>query len=117
MATLMPKRAPTCCSIRRGPICVPELVKAFGSKIPVATMGFSVPDTAFNMATGGWVVAAVNHMKMARELMETGTVTTGREAFGNFPEKYELIDHPLFDGLIEEWAEKTGRPTRPNHAP
>jgi 2-methylisocitrate lyase-like PEP mutase family enzyme len=96
------------------PDWVPELLKAFGSKIPVATMGFTVPGTAFNMATGGWVTAAANHLKMARELMETGQVTSGN---WNFPEKYELIEHPLFDGLIEEWAEKTGRPTRPNHAP
>jgi methylisocitrate lyase len=77
-------------------------------------MGFSLPDTAFNMATGGWVTAAANHLKMARELMETGTITSGN---WNFPEKYELIDHPLYDGLIEEWAEKTGRQSRPNHAP
>ena len=93
---------------------VPELVKAFGSKIPVATMGFSVPGAAFNMATGGWVTAAANHLKMARELMATGKVTSANY---DFPEKYALIGHPLFDGLIEEWADKTGRKSRPNHAP
>ena len=96
------------------PDFVPELVKRIGSKYPLSTMGFSAPGTAFNMHTGGWAVAAVNHLKMARELMETGQVTG---AFPEFPEKYELIGHPLFDGLIEEWATKTGRPTRPNHAP
>jgi len=69
------------------------------------------------MATGGWVVAAVNHLKMARELMETGSIGSAAAAFANFPEKYELIDHPLYDGLIEEWADKTGRQSRPNHAP
>jgi hypothetical protein len=46
--------------------------------------------------------------------METGSMPS---ANFNFPEKYELIDHPLYDGLIEEWAEKTGRQSRPNHAP
>jgi 2-methylisocitrate lyase-like PEP mutase family enzyme len=96
------------------PDWVPELVKAFGSKIPVATMGFSLPGTAFNMATGGWVTAAANHLKLMRELKEEGRMLSGNF---NFPEKYELIDQPLYDGLIEEWAEKTGRPTRPNHAP
>ena len=96
------------------PDWVAELVKAFGSKIPVATMGFSLPDTAFNMMTGGWVTAAANHLKMMREVMETGRPTS---ANFNFPEKYELIDHPLYDGLIAEWAEKTGRQSRPNHAP
>ena len=93
---------------------VPDLLKAFGSKVLVATMGFSVPGAAFNMATGGWVTAAANHLKMARELMATGQVTS---ANFNFPEKYELIDHPLFDGLIEDWANRTGRQSRPNHAP
>lgn len=96
------------------PDWVPEVVKGLGSKIPVATMGFTLPDTAFNMATGGWVTAAANHLKLMRELKEEGRMLSGNF---NFPEKYELIDHPLYDGLIEEWAEKTGRPTRPNHAP
>ena len=96
------------------PDWVGDVVKALGPNIRVATMGFTLPDTAFNMATGGWVTAAANHLKMARELMETGQVQSGN---WNFPEKYELIDHPLYDGLIEEWAEKTGRQSRPNHAP
>ena len=97
------------------PDWVPELVKAMGSRIPLATMGFDVPGTAFNMSTGwGWTTAAANHLKMARELMETGKVAS---ANFNFPEKYELIGHPLYDKLIEEWANKTGRQSRPNHAP
>jgi len=94
------------------PEWVGDLVKIFGTKI--ATMGFSVPGTGFNMATGGWVTAAANHLKMMRELKETGTI---QSANFNFPEKYDLIDHPLYDGLIEEWADKTGRQSRPNHAP
>jgi len=96
------------------PDWVPELVERLGPNIPVATMGFSLPGTAFNMATGGWVTAAANHLKLMRELKEEGRMLSGNF---NFPEKYELIEHPLFDGLIEDWAEKTGRPTRPNHAP
>jgi 2-methylisocitrate lyase-like PEP mutase family enzyme len=93
---------------------VPEVVKALGPRIPVATMGYSLPGTAFNMATGGWATAAANHLKMMRELMELGQV---QSANNDFPEKYELIDHPLYDGLIEEWANETGRQSRPNHAP
>ncbi len=93
---------------------VPALVQEFGTKIPVATMGFSVPGARFNMATGGWVTAAANHLKMARELMESGQV---QSANYNFPEKGELIDQPFYDSLITEWAERTGRPTRPNSAP
>lgn len=94
------------------PAPVPDLIKVFGAK--VVTMGFSVPGTGFNMATGGWVTAAANHIKMMRELMNEGQV---KSANYDFPEKYVLIDHPLYDGLIEEWADKTGRQSRPNHAP
>jgi methylisocitrate lyase len=96
------------------PDYVGNLVKEFEPKIPVATMGFSVPGTRFNMLTGGWVTAAANHLKLMREFQETGKMPS---ANFNFPEKYELIEHPLYDGLIEEWAEKTGRQSRPNHAP
>jgi 2-methylisocitrate lyase-like PEP mutase family enzyme len=86
-------------------------------KIPVCTLGFNLPNTAFTLSTGwGWVSATVNHLKMARELMETGSVASAMEAFTNFPEKYDLIDQKLYDDLIVDWAERTGRPTRPNHA-
>jgi 2-methylisocitrate lyase-like PEP mutase family enzyme len=92
---------------------IPELAKAM--KIPVCTLGFNIPGTAFTLSTGwGWVSAAANHLKMAKELMETGKVTSANFAF---PEKYDLLGHPLYDGLIEEWAQKTGRQSRPNHAP
>jgi hypothetical protein len=90
-----------------------DLLKAFDGKALLATMGFTIPGTAFNMATGGWVTAAANHLKLMRELKDEGRMLSGNF---NFPEKYELIDHPLYDGLIEEWAEKTGRESRPNHA-
>jgi 2-methylisocitrate lyase-like PEP mutase family enzyme len=96
------------------PDWVGDLLKEFAGKHPIATMGFTIPGTAFNMATGGWVTAAANHLKMMRELKDTGKITS---ANFNFPEKYELINHPLYDSLIEEWADKTGRQSRPNHAP
>jgi 2-methylisocitrate lyase-like PEP mutase family enzyme len=91
---------------------IPRLAEEM--EIPVCTLGFNIPGTAFTLSTGwGWVTAAANHLKMAKELMETGTVSSANY---NFPEKYDLIEHPLYDGLIEEWAQKTGRKTRPNHA-
>lgn len=96
------------------PPALGDVVKALGAVgIKTCTMGFSFPDTAFNLATGGWSSAAANHLKMMRELMETGQVQSANR---NFPEKYELIDHPLYDELIEQWANKTGRKSRPNHA-
>ena len=91
------------------PDVVGDLVKEFGGKFPLATMGFTIPGTQFNMMTGGWVTAAANHLKMARELMESGTIQSGNF---NFPEKYELIDQNFYNDLIHDWAERTGRPAR-----
>lgn len=86
-------------------------------KIPVCTLGFNLPDTRFTLSTGwGWVSAAVNHLQMARELMETGSVASAMGAFTNFPEKYDLIDQALYDDLIVDWATRMGKETRPNHA-
>jgi 2-methylisocitrate lyase-like PEP mutase family enzyme len=93
----------------------PPLIKAVKDRVPVCTLGFNLPDTAFTLSTGwGWVTAAANHLKMAKELMETGSVASANY---NLPEKYELINQPFYDELIREWAEKTGRPTRANSAP
>ncbi len=94
-----------------------QIEAARAMTIPVCVLGFNLPDTQFTLSTGwGWVSAAVNHLKMARELMETGNVASAAAAFGNFPEKYELIDQNLYDDLIVDWAERMGKPTRPNHA-
>lgn len=83
--------------------------------IPVCSMGFNLPDTICNLSTGwGWMTAAANHLKMAREVMEHGFP---QSANFDMPEKYELIRQTLYDDLIEDWAKRTGRPTRPNHAP
>ncbi|MDE2597809.1 MAG: isocitrate lyase/PEP mutase family protein [Sphingomonadales bacterium] len=97
------------------PTQVPELVKAFPN-VPVATMGFTIPGAAFNMATGtGWIGAAKLHLARQRELFETGKMSIAPEDMA-FPEKYELIDQPFYDDLIAEWADKTGRQSRPNSA-
>ena len=86
--------------------------------VPLCTLGFNLPDTLFTLSTGwGWVSAAVNHLAMARELKATGSVASALPAMANFPEKYDLIDQHLFDELIVQWCERTGRPVRPNHAP
>ncbi len=93
----------------------PPLIAALKGIVPYCTMGFNLPDTAFNLSTGwGWMTAAANHLKMARELMETGTIASANY---NLPEKHALINQPFYDELIREWAEKTGRPTREKSAP
>ena len=90
----------------------PPIIKQM--RIPVCTLGFNIPKTAFTLSTGwGWMSAAANHVKMAKEVLETGWPTS---ANFDFPEKQELIGQKFYDQFIAEWAEKSGRPTRPNGA-
>lgn len=82
---------------------IPEL------PVPVCTMGFNLPGTAFNMTTSwGWTGAAQLHLARAKELLETGSVKMdpvleGKDAF---------IEQGLYDALTADWARKTGRPVR-----
>ncbi|MCE7795937.1 isocitrate lyase/PEP mutase family protein [Sphingobium sufflavum] len=77
--------------------------------IPVCTLGFNLPDTAFTLSTGwGWTGAAQLHLSRAKELMETGTVKMDHV----LPGKDQLIEQDLYDALTLEWAQKTGRKTR-----
>jgi 2-methylisocitrate lyase-like PEP mutase family enzyme len=102
------------------PLAGPEGYARLALELPpkLCTMGYNVPATLFNLSTGwGWTSAVHNHLAMCRELMETGTVASAMKAMTEFPEKFDLIDQDLFDDLIVDWCERTGRPTRPNHAP
>lgn len=84
-----------------------ELAKAL--PIPLCSLGMNMPDTAFTLSTGwGWTGAAQLHLSRAKELMETGTVKMDHV----LPGKDQLIEQDLYDNLIREWAEKTGRTTR-----
>lgn len=90
------------------PIASPEAHAAIIKEmpIPVCTLGFNLPDTAFTLSTGwGWVGAAQLHLSRARELMETGTVKMDHVLEG----KDALIEQDLYDALISDWVEKTGR--------
>ncbi len=84
-----------------------EIVKEMS--IPVCTLGFDLPDTAFTLSTGwGWVGAAQLHLQRAKELMETGSVAMDHHLEG----KNALIEQDVFDDLIADWARKTGRKVR-----
>jgi 2-methylisocitrate lyase-like PEP mutase family enzyme len=77
--------------------------------IPVCTLGFDQPNTAFTLSTGwGWVGAAQLHLARAKELMATGSVTMDHVLEG----KAQLIEQDFYDGLIAEWVAKTGREGR-----
>ncbi|MDB5726470.1 MAG: isocitrate lyase [Novosphingobium sp.] len=82
---------------------IPEL------PLPVVTMGFNQPGTAFNMTTSwGWTGAAQLHLARAKELLETGSVKMDYVLEG----KDHLIQQDFYDALTAEWARKTGRPVR-----
>ena len=77
--------------------------------VPVCTLGFDLPGTLFTLSTGwGWTGAAQLHLARARELMATGTVKMDHVLEG----KAELLEMDLYDDLVAEWAERTGRPVR-----
>jgi 2-methylisocitrate lyase-like PEP mutase family enzyme len=76
---------------------------------PVGIIGPTVPGIAFTLHTGwGWTGAAELHLARARTLFETGSLDFNH----TFQGKEDLIDQPLYDALIADWAKKTGRPVR-----
>jgi 2-methylisocitrate lyase-like PEP mutase family enzyme len=92
------------------PIASPEATAQLQKAIhaPFCVLGFTIPGTACTLSTGwGWMGAAALHMKRARELFESGSVTVdmleGKDA---------LIEQDVYAGLVADWAKKTGRPTR-----
>ena len=93
------------------PIASPQATEELASAmtVPVCTLGFNCPGTAFTLSTGwGWMGAAQLHLARAKELMETGTVKMDPNIEG----KDALIEQGLYDGLTRDWAEKTGRKVR-----
>jgi 2-methylisocitrate lyase-like PEP mutase family enzyme len=93
------------------PIASPEVTQelAQAMPIPVCTLGFDRPGTAFTLSTGwGWMGAAQLHIARAKELMQTGAVKMDPEIEG----KDALIEQDLYDTLTRDWAQKTGRKIR-----
>jgi 2-methylisocitrate lyase-like PEP mutase family enzyme len=93
------------------PIASPEATQELARvvPVPVCTLGFNCPNTAFTLSTGwGWTGAAQLHLARARELMQTGTVKMDHNLEG----KDALLEQGIYDALTREWAEKTGRPVR-----
>lgn len=93
------------------PLASPEHTQELAGAvpIPVCTLGFNCPGTAFTLSTGwGWTGAAQLHLARARELMQTGTVKMDPALEG----KDALIEQGVYDDLTREWAEKTGRRVR-----
>jgi methylisocitrate lyase len=93
------------------PLAAPEataqLVKAFPKRI--STISRMDPGIVCCMHTGwGWAGAAETHYQRARELLNTGTVKFNHA----IEDKNALINQDFYDGLIADWARKTGRPTR-----
>jgi hypothetical protein len=93
------------------PFASPDDYAQIGAEvtIPMCTMGFNLPNTAFNMTTSwGWTGAAQLHLARAKELLETGSVKMDMVLEG----KDQLIQQDFYDSLTAEWARKTGRPVR-----
>ena len=81
-------------------------------KIPLGAYGPIVPGMQFSLFTGfGTAAAARVHHELATHLLEHGDIPM--EAVG-FPDKDLLIRQREYDDLVRAWAERTGRPLRPD---
>ena len=86
---------------------VPTLMEAMA--VPVGVMGPDVAGSSFCLSTGwGWSGAAQLHMRLSRELFKTGALNVD----GAIDSKRSLIEEDVYDALIKDWAEASGRPTR-----
>ncbi|CAN7264157.1 isocitrate lyase/PEP mutase family protein [Phenylobacterium sp. LjRoot225] len=93
------------------PMASPEQTAELGKALskPIVVLGLPIPGTACTLHTGwGWLGAAKLHLERATELMQTGKVTADLNLEG----KNALIEQDLYDELISDWAERTGRETR-----
>jgi len=92
------------------PLASPDACRTLVAElpVPVCVLGPVVPGTAFALHTGwGLIGAAKQHLAFARELLATGSVTFDHA----FPEKEALLEMDLYDELIRDWAQATGRDT------
>jgi 2-methylisocitrate lyase-like PEP mutase family enzyme len=79
--------------------------------IPLGMYGPIVPGMQFSLFTGfGTAAAARVHTELATYLLEHGEIPMEAVAF---PDKDLLIRQGPYDDLVRAWAERTGRPLRP----
>ena len=92
------------------PIMKPDQSQQFADELPIplVALGFDLSGATCTLNTGwGWMNAAHAHLEGARKLMN------GEPTMPNpVPEIGDLIEQKLYDELIADWAQKTGRPAR-----
>jgi len=82
------------------------------AEVPIPIGGYTtlLPGLTIALATGWGVASAARaHQQWAAHLKEYGELPP--EAFG-FEGKDALIDQPVYDRVVEQWASRTGRPLR-----
>ena len=76
---------------------------------PICVLGDLLPGTVFSLHTGwGWTGAVKLHYERARKLLAEGKLPLDP----GFEEKAWLLEQDLYDGIIADWAHKTGRQVR-----
>ena len=103
----MPKPVPMSCSTP-SPTRKPATNCAPTCPFPFAYSALSYQELHSPYTGWGWMGAAKLHQQCAEELMKTGNVTFDP----TFPDKPGLLEMDLYDDIIKNWAEKTGRPVR-----
>jgi 2-methylisocitrate lyase-like PEP mutase family enzyme len=93
------------------PLASAEATAALVKALPVPIMAMGAVDrrAAATLSTGwGFLGAAQTHLARAQDLFDKDAV----EFDPTFEIKDALIDQALYDGLITDWARRTGRATR-----
>jgi 2-methylisocitrate lyase-like PEP mutase family enzyme len=93
------------------PIASAEAIAAIKADVgaPIVILGPPSPLASCTLHTGwGWSGAARLHLERARTLFETGELNVETSLDG----KNALLEQDFYDGLVADWAKKTGRGTR-----
>ena len=83
--------------------------------IPVAGYGKLVKGLQLGLGGGSTAVAAAAVYRASSYLYEHGEIP--KEMFEGLVDSPGLIDQALYDGVVREWAVRTGRPLRPEPDP
>jgi 2-methylisocitrate lyase-like PEP mutase family enzyme len=78
--------------------------------VPVAGYGKLLEGLQLSLGGGSTAVAAAAVFKASTYLFEHGEIDPS--LFENAPDMSDLIDQPLYDGVVRSWTERTGRPLR-----
>ena len=94
------------------PSIAPDEVAHLARSVPIPVTAFGLRVDGVRLTLTGFGSLDGSYEHWARTLKETGALPP--EAFECADGLYDLLDEPRFDGIIRDWAARTGRPTGPS---